>query len=296
MAVFTSILLKLKRTTPFLSGLFLGVFSIIAVTTLLQFFLSPQGAKGAPGATVSAPLLSRNLRLGDKGEDVRILQRFLNQNPFTQVSKTGPGSPLNESTYFGPLTKNAVIRFQELYAVDVLAPVGLLAGTGFVGPFTRQKINIISGALSAPITQNTVSNATSSAFIDNSKNSNNSNSPIIKDLSPTSGVDGTQVTLIGSGFAATNTILAGFSRLENVPSPDGETLTFKVKSGIPEEDKPYHLPLVYTISVYVNDGRQSNPKTFTLVLPEGQAYIPDSERQVYKQTVMDFLKAKGYNP
>jgi peptidoglycan hydrolase-like protein with peptidoglycan-binding domain len=287
MIVFTSLIPKFKRTIPFLSGLFLGVFSIMAVATLFQFFLSPPGAKSAPGATVSAPLLSRNLRLGDKGEDVRILQRFLNQNSLTQVSKSGPGSPLNESTYFGPLTKNAVIRFQELYAADVLTPVGLLAGTGFVGPFTRQKINIISGALTQIPSQITTSSVTSSAL------ANSSNGPIITDLSPISGIDGTQITLTGSGFAATNTILAGFARLENVPSLDDKTLTFTVNSGIPEKDKPYHLPLVYTISVAI-DGRQSNPKTFTLTLPEGQAYIPDSERQVYKQRVLDFMRQKGF--
>jgi hypothetical protein len=199
MAVFTPLTLKLKRTTPFLSGIFLGVFSIIAVGTLLQFFLSPQRAKGASGATVSAPLLSRNLRLGDKGEDVRILQRFLNQNPLTQVSKTGPGSPLNESTYFGPLTKNAVIRFQELYASDVLAPAGLLAGTGFVGPFTRQKINIISGALTQTPSQSATSSATSSVLVDNS---NNSAGPIITNLSQTSFSPGQTIKISGADFVA----------------------------------------------------------------------------------------------
>lgn len=42
---------------------------------------------------------------------------------------------------FGNLTKSAVIRFQEKHRAEILAPVGLLKGTGFAGNLTRQKIN-----------------------------------------------------------------------------------------------------------------------------------------------------------
>lgn len=86
----------------------------------------------------------RDLFLGLRGEDVRELQRFLNSQGFV-LAKTGPGSPGNETTYFGPLTYNAVIRFQEKYALEVLAPWGLTKGTGYVGKTTRAKINKILG-------------------------------------------------------------------------------------------------------------------------------------------------------
>lgn len=97
-----------------------------------------------------------NLSLGARNAQVTFLQRILNQDSDTRVANTGPGSPGNETDYFGLLTKRAVIRFQTKYASEVLTPAGLVQGSGYVGFYTRTKLNALSA-----LTASTGSSATS---------------------------------------------------------------------------------------------------------------------------------------
>lgn len=87
---------------------------------------------------------TRNLRVGMYGEDVYQLQVILNSDPQTSISGSGIGSKGNESRYFGQLTKEAVIRFQNKYLLEILLPNGLTYGTGVVGDSTRMILNRIS--------------------------------------------------------------------------------------------------------------------------------------------------------
>ncbi|KKN62633.1 hypothetical protein LCGC14_0509760, partial [marine sediment metagenome] len=80
-----------------------------------------------------------NLEYGQTNDDVRYLQIFLKP----QGKEIYPEGIV--SGWFGPLTKKAVIHFQEKYAQDILVPWELTAGTGFVGQTTRDKINEILG-------------------------------------------------------------------------------------------------------------------------------------------------------
>ena len=67
--------------------------------------------------------------------EVRCLQEFLKaQGPEIYPEGLVTGNFLS-------LTKAALIRFQEKYALEILMPLGLQKGTGFVGPATRSKIN-----------------------------------------------------------------------------------------------------------------------------------------------------------
>jgi peptidoglycan hydrolase-like protein with peptidoglycan-binding domain len=86
------------------------------------------------------------LSLGMTHSNVIALQRILNADVTTRVAERGPGSPGNETEYFGQKTRDAVIVFQNKYAQDVLAPAGLSQGNGFVGPFTLKKLSQLSMA------------------------------------------------------------------------------------------------------------------------------------------------------
>ena len=102
-----------------------------------------QALRSGSGQATKATIL-RNLIAGDAGDDVTALQQLLlDEDVYPEGLITG---------YFGSLTKQAVIRFQEKYATEILAPVGLARGTGYVGPSTRAKLNQLAtpSAAAAP--------------------------------------------------------------------------------------------------------------------------------------------------
>src|SRR6185436_2399004 len=110
---------------------------------LFTVFVIFSCAASASAQTTQTPFTA-NLSLGSKGPQVLALQKMLNLDPATRVASVGPGSPGNESDYFGMLTKAAVVRFQEKYAANILTPAGLASGTGYVGVSTRARLNALS--------------------------------------------------------------------------------------------------------------------------------------------------------
>ena len=112
---------------------------------------TPQGqVLGAATSTPAAscgPIVLTHMRRGLKNNptQVKLLQQFLNKSADTQVAQVGPGSPGQETGFFGPLTEAAVKKFQQKYAAEILTP-WIAHGysgrpTGYVYKTTAYKIN-----------------------------------------------------------------------------------------------------------------------------------------------------------
>jgi hypothetical protein len=84
--------------------------------------------------TLFPQLLASNLKVGMKSEDVKILQQLLINEGFWR-------SEASITSYFGPATRAAVMKFQDRYKEAILYPLGLTAPTGFFGPYTRKYLN-----------------------------------------------------------------------------------------------------------------------------------------------------------
>lgn len=99
--------------------------------------------------TVCADTFTRNFRLGAVHEEVKLVQKFLNASADTTIAATGAQSKGKETTAYNTLTRDAVNKFQQKYANDVLGAVSETKPTGFWGPFTRKKANelVCSGAI-----------------------------------------------------------------------------------------------------------------------------------------------------
>ncbi len=90
-------------------------------------------------------MFNTNMRMGSRGADVQNLQTVLNMYPQTQVAVAGAGSPGMETMTFGPATRAAVVKFQNLH----LAELGITSGTGNVFALTRGLLNQVCSGTSS---------------------------------------------------------------------------------------------------------------------------------------------------
>ncbi len=108
-------------------------FIIIIIATVLWYGF------GALSVHAAQCTFDRNLDVGDEGEDVRCLQKFLNSAGFV-ITTTGGGAPGNETTKFGELTRQALAKWQSAQ--------GLTPPIGYFGTLSRQKYGALSGSSS----------------------------------------------------------------------------------------------------------------------------------------------------
>lgn len=108
------------------------ISQLLAIVTQLQNLL------GTFSGQLSCSNLSQELYTGmTNNQEVRCLQQFLK----SQGSDIYPEGLVTGNFY--ALTQQAVIRFQEKYASEILTPLGLTRGTGYVGSATLVKINAL---------------------------------------------------------------------------------------------------------------------------------------------------------
>ncbi|MFH1656478.1 MAG: peptidoglycan-binding protein [Candidatus Nealsonbacteria bacterium] len=93
---------------------------------------------GKTGIKPHSVELITGMQYGDHSDEVRLLQTWLAKD--TEVYPKGL-----TTGWFGPLTREAVKKFQEKYSNDILIPQGLTRPTGIVDTFTRQKLNELFG-------------------------------------------------------------------------------------------------------------------------------------------------------
>lgn len=91
-------------------------------------------------ASTSSVELPINRELGDKGNDIVQLQKYLNAKGF-MIASSGAGSPGKETSLFGSLTKVALTRYQEAHAEQILTPHGATKGSGYLDYYTRAAIH-----------------------------------------------------------------------------------------------------------------------------------------------------------
>lgn len=119
----------------------LGIGYIVgsASATTSQPEITVQTERNSRRVSLTSSFTHR-LQYLDRGDDVERLQVYLNRHGFL-LAAGGDGSPGNETTFFGQLTFQALVRFQEAHADLILKPLGLLRATGYFGSSTMAFIN-----------------------------------------------------------------------------------------------------------------------------------------------------------
>lgn len=204
-------------------------YSLLFISIPLFFLIVSFQTSAQTASLQSSSLFTQNLTIGSDNEEVRRLKSILNSIEATKIQDV----PFNteKTTYFGEATKKSVVKFQELYAREVLYPVGLVKGTGYVGVQTRKKLNelaispTLTPQISASTSPETLDLSALLAYFEPVKTYRVQKYQVLPESS---------VVLQGSGFsAADNTVhIDGTYVLRGIYSLDGKTLRFTLPKGL----------------------------------------------------------------
>ena len=109
---------------------------IVEIQAQIQVLLSELAKLGVSATTTLKVQFKTTLKSGQTSNEVKAMQKCLAKDKDVYPQGIASG-------YFGSMTKQALIKFQEKYGTEILAPYGLTKGTGIVGSATRQKLNEI---------------------------------------------------------------------------------------------------------------------------------------------------------
>ena len=117
----------------------ISIFSILCALSLTSTSFAASATLGPSTTSTtnaqSSPVITRTLTIGSYGQDVMALKKILGLDLNMNID-TSPN--------FTADTATAVKKFQEKYAVEILIPSGLSAGTGTVGQATINKLNTLA--------------------------------------------------------------------------------------------------------------------------------------------------------
>jgi mannan endo-1,4-beta-mannosidase len=138
----------IETATNSIKGLILGLIAVLSpVTGVATDGMSSMANIILPQSQQCISLTGPILKVGSESLEVKELQRILNMMPETRVASSGPGSPGNETTFFGRYTETSVKAFQTKYAIEILIPADLTMATGLAGLYTRAKVRGICEAV-----------------------------------------------------------------------------------------------------------------------------------------------------
>ena len=133
----------------------------VSLSQLVELFISlgiissdkAAQARAAVSGYTTTSSFTLDLKVGSRGTEVTNLQKSLNTDSRTQVASSGAGSPGNESSYFGALTKSAVMKYQIIKGISA---------TGMVDAATRASLNAVSASSASSVSSVVASSAASS--------------------------------------------------------------------------------------------------------------------------------------